>query len=266
MRVLVPMQRFVLGPVRTVVLGRPVERRQQVLAPAHDQGPDVVGLEEPLVRVDRDAVGPLQPRHPVRVALGQARGPSVGGVDVEPQRLALGDRSARPGRRRPSRCWWSRRRRRSRAASAPPRGPRRWRRPPARRATGTARPTATTRSVPSGKPSTSRARPIEKWVWSLAYTRTPSRSAPRGAPGVPRSFGEPHVARHGHRHDVGHHPAAGQHAPAVLAEPDEVAEPPGDLFLDERADRSGVPDVDPWWIHCDSTSPAIDIGSGGGVK
>ena len=30
-----------------------------------------------------------------------------------------------------------------------------------------------------------------------------------------------------------------------VAEPDEVAEPPGDLFLDEGADRSGVPDVDP---------------------
>ena len=86
---------------------------------------------------------------------------------------------------------------------------------------------------------------MEKWVWSLAYTRTRSRSPPRGAPGVPRS-----LASHTSRARViammlAMTPPRGQHPPAVLTEPDEVAEPPGDLFLDEGADRSCVPDVDP---------------------
>ena len=54
-----------------------------------------------------------------------------------------------------------------------------------------------------------------------------------------------HLAGHGKRHEVGHGAAAGQHAPCARREPDEVAQPPGDLLLDERADRSRVPDVDP---------------------
>ena len=54
-----------------------------------------------------------------------------------------------------------------------------------------------------------------------------------------------HLARHGKRHEVGHDAAAGQHAPCAGGQPDEVAEPPGDLLLDERADRSSVPDIDP---------------------
>jgi len=38
------------------------------IAPAHHEGSYVVGLEEPLVRVDRDRVGSLEPRHPMGVS------------------------------------------------------------------------------------------------------------------------------------------------------------------------------------------------------
>ena len=62
-RVLEPVERRVLRPRVPVVLGHPVERLLQVLAAPHEQRADVVGLEEPLVRIDRDAVGALEVRH-----------------------------------------------------------------------------------------------------------------------------------------------------------------------------------------------------------
>ncbi len=67
--VLVEVQRLVSGVVvvgftAAVVLGRAVERVEQVAPPTDEQGPDVVGLEEPLVGVDGHAVCPFEGRDP----------------------------------------------------------------------------------------------------------------------------------------------------------------------------------------------------------
>ena len=42
-----------------------------------------------------------------------------------------------------------------------------------------------------------------------------------------------HVARDGHRHDVGHHATGGEHAPAAILEAHQIPEPADHLFLDE---------------------------------
>ena len=107
---------------------------------------------------------------------------------------------------------------------------------------------------------------MEKWVWSLAYTRTRSRSLPRGAPGVPRSLAS-HTSR------------ARVIAMMLAMTPPEVRTPQPSSRNPTRSRSHPVTSSStnapigpacqtstPWWIHCDSTSPAIDIGSGGGVK
>ena len=238
-------QRLVLGSGRPVVLGRLVERAQQVLAPAHDQRADVVGLEEPLVRVDRDAVGALQSGNAVRVALAQARGAAVGGIDVQPHGLALGDvgqahgvvdragvRGARDGR--------DRERGQSRRAVS---------------------------SIASATGAGLQPEPLVAVDHHAA--------CPRGTPGHPSARDDREVGLvagvHAHALQVGCRAArpavprslASQMSRATVSammlamtpplvstpqpsgpEPDEVAEPAGDLFLDERADRAGVPHVD----------------------
>src|SRR5205085_864702 len=67
-RVLVPVQPLVLRPFAPVVLRRPMERLRQVVAPANEQAPDVVGLEEPLVWIDGDRVRAVKRGDPARVA------------------------------------------------------------------------------------------------------------------------------------------------------------------------------------------------------
>ena len=52
----------------------------------------------------------------------------------------------------------------------------------------------------------------------------------------------------------------------AVAVADEIAQPAHDLLLDERRDGPGVPDVDALVGTWASSSPMIDIGSGGGVK
>ena len=71
-RVLVPVERLLLGTARAVVLGLAVEGGGQVVAALHQQAADVVGLEQPLVRVDGDGVGAVQGGH----AGGQSRAES----------------------------------------------------------------------------------------------------------------------------------------------------------------------------------------------
>ena len=102
-----------------------------------------------------------------------------------------------------------------------------------------------TTSVSGGKPSSSSARAIEKCVWSPVYTRTPSSAAPRGGPRRAGERPQVDVAHERHRDEVRHHAARREQPERPLAVPDEVAQPADDLLLDERADRSRVPDVDP---------------------
>ena len=55
---------------------------------------------------------------------------------------------------------------------------------------------------------------------------------------------EMQVAGKGHRHEVGHDPAAREQAERRRPVADEVAQPADDLLLDEGGERAGVPDVD----------------------
>ena len=151
-----------------VVLGAVVVHVEQVVAAADEQPADVVGLEEPLVRVDRDAVGPVQAGHPRSVARRQERPAAVGRVDVEPEasrgrrrRRARTVRSTEPVFVEPATAAIAHGRRpaaRSAAIASATGSPRSRKRSSA----------ATRWSVSGGKPSSSSARAIEKWVWSEA--------------------------------------------------------------------------------------------------
>ena len=71
------------------------ERVLQQARVADQHGADLVGLEEPLVRVQHEAVGALDAGQQVLAARREAGGRAVGAVDVEPQALALRRASAR---------------------------------------------------------------------------------------------------------------------------------------------------------------------------
>ena len=100
-----------------------------------EQPADVVGLEEPLVRIDGDRVGPLQPRDPPGVTWREPRRPAVRRVDVEPQPFALRDvgelvdgvdRTGVGGAATPTMANGVRPAARSRAMAAATGAPRRW--------------------------------------------------------------------------------------------------------------------------------------------
>ena len=122
------------------------------------------------------------------------------------------------------------------------------------------------RSVSGGNPRTSSARAIEKCAWSLAYTRAPASPAARGGSPSPRSR-----ARWMSRATV---------SPMMLAitPPDVSAahDPsPNPIRVRSQVVTSSSTSAPigpaahtstPWFTHCASSSPATDIGSGGGVK
>ena len=118
------------------------------------------------MRVDRDRVGQLEARDAAAIALGEAGRRPVRRVDVEPQALGVGRASASGSIRSTEPVFVEpataeiatgvRPAARSRAiAAATGSG---WRRN--RSSVGR------TTSVSAGKPSSSSARAIEKWVWS----------------------------------------------------------------------------------------------------
>ncbi len=75
-----------------VVLGRPAaEDRPEGPAVADQETADVVGLEEPLVRIDGHRIGAIEVPDPIPVAVRQSGASAVGRVDVEPQVLRGGD-------------------------------------------------------------------------------------------------------------------------------------------------------------------------------
>ena len=110
------------------------------------------------------------------------------------------------------------------------------------------------------------ARAIEKCAWSEAYTRTFSRSAPRGGRSQPSS-----VRRWTSRASV---------IPMMLAmTPPDVRTPQLSGPKPSRSRSQPVTSSStsalvgpachtstPWLVHCASTSPAIEIGSAAGVK
>ena len=77
--------RPVAGPV---VLGSTLTKHGLETGPVADHEPtDVVGLEEPLVRIDRDRIRSVEVRDSAGVAGRQERAGAVGRIDVEPQPL-----------------------------------------------------------------------------------------------------------------------------------------------------------------------------------
>ncbi len=178
-RELVPVQWLVLRLPDPVVLRFPMERVPQVLLSLHQQRADVVGLEEPFVRIDRHGVGPLQTCDATRVALRQPYRSAVRGVHVEPEPFPLGQvrklvhRVDRAGVGRSGDGGDAER------GDAPPHDPRRWRRRPPRRAGGTGRPTAAHGASTPGSPTCRR------------------RARSRNAPDRKRRCARPRAAPHG---------------------------------------------------------------------
>ena len=242
-RVLVPIERLVLRTVRCVVLGRPMERVEEVLAATHDERADVVGLEEPLVRIDRDRVGELEAGHALRVARRQPRGAAVGGVHVEPQPSASRESRERrdvvdrAGVRRPG-DGADRERRQPRRAVRRDRGGDRLG-PQPEPVVGGDHAQRVLREPEDVEPAPDREVRLVARVDAHAVQIGTARGAVQTA-----ERPQMDLAGHGERHEVGHHAAAGEHAPCARRQPDEVAEPADDLLLDEGADRARVPDVD----------------------
>ena len=71
---------------------RELERASQRRRIAHEEAAALVRLVQPLVRVERDRVGELDPGERLAAALGQRREAPVGRVDVEPGAVLVGDR------------------------------------------------------------------------------------------------------------------------------------------------------------------------------
>jgi hypothetical protein len=66
------------------IVGRDGERALEPVGLANEQGAALDRLEEPLVRVERHRVGPVDARKRAPAALGENGEPAVRGVDVEP--------------------------------------------------------------------------------------------------------------------------------------------------------------------------------------
>ena len=75
----------------SVVLGLVRERALEEAPVADEQPADVERLEEPLVRIDRQGVGAFERGHASREPLGEPGSAGIGGVDVQPEALALGE-------------------------------------------------------------------------------------------------------------------------------------------------------------------------------
>ena len=73
------------------VVGRDLERAPQQVPLAHQQRAALDRLVEPLVRIERDRVGRLDPAQRRTSALGQRREAAVGGVDVQPHAVLAAD-------------------------------------------------------------------------------------------------------------------------------------------------------------------------------
>ena len=90
-RVLVPVGQLRLRRPVLEVLGADVVRVAERGTVADDEGARAVGQEHPLVRVERDRVGALDPAEALPAAIGEMEEAAVGGVDVHPEVLGLGD-------------------------------------------------------------------------------------------------------------------------------------------------------------------------------
>ena len=242
-RELVPVQRLVFGLPDPVVLGLPVERAQQILAPLHQERADVIRLEEPLVRVDRQRIGAFEVGHARSVPLREPNGPAVGRVYVEPEALAFGQvrevtdqvdraaiRGARDGRDA-ERC----------EAGAPILGDR-----------GGHRLRVKTEAVVRSDHPERLGREPEHIQRALRSRSGPGRGVDADVLELPAARGrvqaaelrQVDVAGDRQAHHVREDTARCQDAQAPRSIAGQVAEPADDLLLDERTGHAGEPEVD----------------------
>ena len=181
------------------VLAAQGERALEQARLPHQHRARLVGLEEPLVRIDRRAIGPLDARQH-----GPPAGVSTAAAPYAPSTWnhspsASHSAAARP-EDRPRPCWSSPRSPRPRTASAPRpgrrRSPRRRRRPAAGSRSRSAAPEPTT-------PPSPRSRRIEACAWSLRYTTPPPPRDSRAATSAVSDAIEPPLVEqslgpHGH--------------------------------------------------------------------
>ena len=214
------------------------------MAPVADQQPaDVVGLEEPLVRVDGHRVRAIEVRDATGVARRQPGAAAVRRVDVEPQAVRRGDVRQladgvdRAGVRRAG----DRRDRERRQAGGQV----------ARDGLGDGRAAQPERVVGRhdhegvAREPEEVERPRDREVRLVAgVDAAPVELAAARRPPDPEDLAEAQVAGDRHPHEVGHHAARREQAERAAVEADEVAQPADDLLLDERGERAGVPDVD----------------------
>ncbi len=212
-------------------------------AVADQQAADVVRLEEPLVRVERDRIGAIEVGHARGVAGRQSGGTSVRGVDVEPQVLGRGhvgqlaDDVDRAGVGRPGHAGDRERDEARRPVGGDGGGDRRAAQPePIVRREHDQRLGREAQQIEGASDGEMRL------VGGVHPNAVEGR--PTGRPAGAEQPAEVDVAGQGHAHEVGHHPARGQQPECVRTVPDEVGQPAHDLLLDERGERPGVPHVD----------------------
>ena len=220
-----------------------MEGTQEILAALHEQPTDVVGLEEPLVGIDRERVGSLEGGQLVRLPRGQPGGCAVRRVDMEPQALALGEVGERGDIVDRSRV---------RGAGDGADGERC---EPGRAILGDRRrdgPRAKTvvilgRNDPKGavREAEEVDRTLDREV-GLVGSVDPRAFEPRSARQLvgAEDLRQVHVPSDREGHDVRHHTAAREDAPCVVAVPAEVAEPADHLLLDEGCRHPREPHVD----------------------
>ncbi len=219
-----------------------MERAQEILSPFHEQSPDVVRLEEPLVRIDRERVGAFQGGELVRLARRHPGGRAVRRVHVEPQPFAFGEvREAgyvvdRAGVRRAGDRADRERCETCRAVLADG---------------GCDVAGAQLEGLVGGNDLERPLREAEEVDGSLDREVgliggiDPGALKPRAAGRLAaEELPQVHVPGDREGHDVRHHAAAGEDPPAVVGVAAEVAEPADDLLLDERARHAREPHVD----------------------
>ena len=73
------------------IVGHDLECLAEAGALTHEEASGLVGLVKPLVRVERDRVGRLDPAEPLPATLGEHREAAVRGVDMEPDATLRAD-------------------------------------------------------------------------------------------------------------------------------------------------------------------------------
>ncbi len=264
--VAVPVERLVLRPVRRVVLGGSMERPQAGRRVAARRArrcrrpgrTTCAGRPSPSRRA--------RARHPVAVTRRQSRRPAVGGVDVEPQLLPAGERLELGNEVDRARVRRAGDRRDAEGRDPGRIDPRRSPTRPARGAGGTVRRSAPPAGSPAGSPAC-RDHERSRNAPDRSRRREPLEIASARRRPEPSERRKVDVASDRQRHDVRHHAAGGQDPPRAIRHPRRGSRSHPMTSSSTNAPTGPACQTStPCWSHWDNTSPAIDMGSGGGVK